>query len=166
VNLTVSAGGGTATELITNGGFESGASGWTATSGVITNATGEAAHAGSYKAWLDGYGTATTDTVVQSVTIPSTATSATLTFWLHVDTAETSTTTAYDTLTVQLQNSSGGVLATLATYSNLNAASGYAQKSFNVTAYKGQAVKVYFKGVEDAQKQTSFVIDDVSLKSQ
>jgi hypothetical protein len=166
VNLTVNAGGGTVTELIVNGGFESGTTPWTATSGVITNATGESAHGGSYFAWLDGYGTATTDTVVQTVSIPSTATTATLSFWLHIDTAETSTTTAYDTLTVQLQNSSGGVLATLATYSNLNKNTGYAQKSFDVSTYKGQSVKVYFKGVEDAQKQTSFVIDDVSLKSQ
>ncbi len=156
----------TQTELITNGGFESGTTGWTATSGVITNASGEAAHAGTYKAWLDGYGTATTDTVVQSVAIPSTATTATLTFWLHVDTAETTTTKAYDTLTVQLQNSSGTVLTTLATYSNLNAATGYTQKTFDVSAYKGQTVKVYFKGVEDSEEQTSFVIDDVSLKAQ
>jgi hypothetical protein len=166
ISLTVNASGGTATELIVNGGFESGTAPWTATTGVITNSASEAAHAGSYKAWLDGYGTATTDTVVQSVSIPSTATTATLSFWLHIDTAETSTTTAYDTLTVQLQNSSGAVLATLATYSNLNKNTGYAQKSFDVSAYKGQSVKVYFKGVEDAQLQTSFVIDDVSLKSQ
>ena len=158
--------GGTITELIVNGGFESGTTPWTASTGVITNSTSEAAHAGSYKAWLDGYGTATTDTLVQTVSIPSTATTATLSFWLHVDTAETSTTTAYDTLTVQLQNSSGTVLTTLATYSNLNKNTGYAQKSFDVSAYKGQTVKVYFKGVEDASLQTSFVIDDVSLKSQ
>ena len=166
LNLTVSASGGTATELITNGGFESGSTAWTASSGVITNATGEAAHAGSYKAWLDGYGTATTDTVAQTLTIPSAATSATLTFWLHIDTAETTTTTAYDTLTVQLQNSSGGVLTTLASYSNLNKNTGYTQKTFDVSAYKGQTVKLYFKGVEDASSQTSFVIDDVSLKYQ
>ena len=166
ISLTVNASGGTATELIVNGGFESGSTGWTATTGVIGSAAGETAHGGTNFAWLDGYGTATTDTLVQTVTIPSTATSATLTFWLHIDTAETSTTTAYDTLTVQLQTSSGGVLTTLATYSNLNAATGYTQKTFNVTAYKGQAVKVYFKGVEDAQLQTSFVIDDVSLKYQ
>jgi len=156
----------TPTELITNGGFESGSTGWTASSGVITNLSGESAHAGTYYAWLDGYGTATTDTVVQSVAIPSTVTSATLTFWLHIDTAETTTTKVYDTLTVQLQNSSGTVLTTLATYSNLNANSGYAQKTFDVSAYKGQTVKVYFKGVEDSQDQTSFVIDDVSLKTQ
>ncbi len=153
-------------ELITNGGFESGSTAWTASSGVITNQSGESAHAGTYYAWLDGYGTATTDTVVQSVAIPSAVTSATLTFWLHIDTAETTTTKVYDTLTVQLQNSSGTVLATLATYSNLNAATGYAQKTFDVSAYKGQTVKVYFKGVEDSQDQTSFVLDDVSLKTQ
>jgi hypothetical protein len=156
----------TATELIVNGGFESGTSPWTASSGVITNASGESAHAGAYFAWLDGYGSATTDTLVQTVSIPSTITTATLTFWLHIDTAETTTTSAYDTLTVQLQNGSGTVLATLATYSNLNKNTGYAQKSFDVSAYKGQSVKVYFKGVEDASLQTSFVIDDVSLKVQ
>src|SRR5450432_1101108 len=98
--------------------FNSG--GWTATSGVITNSSSEAAHAGSDKAWLDGYGTATTDTVAQSVAIPATASAATLSFWLHTDTAETTTTKVYDTLTVQLQSASGSVLATLATYSNLD----------------------------------------------
>jgi Bacterial Ig domain len=152
-----------ATELVKNGGFESSTTNWTATSGVITNDSGEAAHAGTYKAWLDGYGTATTDTVTQSVAIPASATTATLSFWLHVDTDETTTTTVYDTLTVQLQNSSGAVLTTLATYSNLNNNTGYAQKSFDVSAYNGQTVKIYFKGVEDSLDQTSFVIDDVSL---
>lgn len=59
--------------------FESGGTGWTATSGVITTDSGEAAHGGSYKAWLDGYGTSHTDTLSQSVTIPA-GCKATLTF--------------------------------------------------------------------------------------
>ena len=62
---------------------------------------------------MDGYGTTHTDTALQTVTIPSAATAATLTFFLHIDTAETSTTTAFDTLTVQVRNSSGTVLSTL-----------------------------------------------------
>ncbi|MGE5287039.1 MAG: hypothetical protein ACM3ML_07525 [Micromonosporaceae bacterium] len=41
-------------------------------------------------------------------------------FWLHIDTAETSATTAYDKLTVRVISSAGTVLATLATYSNLD----------------------------------------------
>jgi len=168
LSLTVNASGGTATELVTNGGFEGSISPWTVSTGTDCSAgcTGESAHSGTGFVWLDGYGTATTDTATQTVTIPSTITTATLTFWLHVDTAETTTTTAYDKLTVQLLNSSGTVLTTLATYSNLNAGTGYTQKSFDVSAYKGQTVKISFKGVEDSQKQTSFVIDDVSLKVQ
>ncbi len=93
----------TPVERIVNGGFESGSASWTASSGVITNDSTYAAHGGSWKAWLDGYGSAHTDSVYQSVAIPATATSATLSFWLRVDSDETTTTTAYDAL-------KGGVL--------------------------------------------------------
>jgi hypothetical protein len=154
------------TQLLANPGFESGAVSWTASSGVIGNDTTVAAHAGSYKAWFDGYGAAHTDTLYQQVTIPSTATSATLAFWLQVQSDETTTTTAYDTLKVQVRNSSGTVLATLATYSNLNKGSSYLQKSFDLSSYKGQTVQVVFVGAEDSTVQTSFLVDDVTLTVQ
>jgi hypothetical protein len=166
LSLTYTAGTPAATELLANPGFESGAVSWTATSGVITNDAGEAAHGGTWKAWLNGYGSAHTDSLYQQVSIPSTATSAALTFWLHIDTAETTTTTAYDTLKVQVRNSSNAVLATLATYSNLNKNTGYVQKSFDLSAYKGQTVRIHFESVEGGTLQTSFVIDDASLKVQ
>jgi hypothetical protein len=156
----------TPTQLLANPGFESGAVSWTASSGVISNDATVAAHAGSYKAWLDGYGAAHTDTLYQQATIPSTATSATLAFWLQVQSDETTTTTAYDTLKVQVRNSSGTVLATLATYSNLNKGSSYVQKTFDLSAYKGQTVQVYFVGAEDSTIQTSFLVDDVTLTVQ
>ncbi|PYQ48078.1 MAG: hypothetical protein DMF78_22135 [Acidobacteria bacterium] len=165
VSVTVS-NGGTLQQLLGNPGFESGNVTWTASSGVITNSTSEAAHSGSWKAWLDGYGASHTDTLWQQVSIPATATTATLTFWLHVDTAETTTTTAYDTLQVQIRNASGVVLTTLATYSNLSAANGYAQQTFNVAAYKGQTIRVYLVGVEDSTLETSFVVDDFALSVQ
>jgi subtilisin family serine protease len=154
-------------QLLSNPGFESGNNGvWVATAGVIDSSTGEAAHSGSWKAWLDGYGQSHTDSVYQTVTIPSTAGSATLTFWLHIDTAETTTSIAYDTLKVQVRNTSNTVLATLATYSNLNKNTGYVQKTFDVTAYRGQTIRVYFLGVEDSSLQTSFVVDDTALNVQ
>ncbi len=153
----------TASQLLANPGFESGNTTWSASSGVITNDSGEAARTGSYKAWLNGYGSAHTDTLAQSVTVPSGCTSATLRFYLHVDTAETSTSTAYDTLKAQVLNSSGTVLSTLATYSNLNAASGYTQRSFNLASYAGQTVTIKFTGTEGSTLQTSFVIDDTAL---
>ncbi|MGH3380442.1 MAG: putative Ig domain-containing protein, partial [Actinoallomurus sp.] len=56
---------------VTNGGFESGTTPWTTSSGVVSTGGGETAHSGSYFAWFDGYGTTHTDTATQSVTIPS-----------------------------------------------------------------------------------------------
>jgi hypothetical protein len=163
----VTSGGGTVSQqLIGNPGFENGSSNpspWTATSGVIDSSSSEAAHSGSWKAWLDGYGTTHTDTLTQSVTIPSGATSATLSFWLHIDTDETTTTTAFDTLAVQVRNSSGTVLATLATYSNLNANTGFRQVSFNLLQYAGQSIQINLVGTEGSQIQTSFVVDDFAL---
>jgi serine protease len=142
-----------------NPGFETGtAAPWTASTGVIDNSAGEPAHSGSWKAWMDGYGSAHTDTLSQSVTIPA-GCSATFSFYLHIDTAETTTTTAYDKLTVQVGST------TLATYSNLNAASGYALKSFNLSSYAGQTVTLKFTGTEDSSLQTSFVVDDTALNA-
>ena len=158
-----------ASQLLGNTGFEHASASpapWTVTAGVIDSGTGQAAHSGSWKAWMDGYGSAHTDSILQTVTIPAGKTSATLTFWLHIDTAETTTVTAYDTLKVQIRNSSGTVLATLATYSNLNKNTGYAQQSFNLNAYIGQTIQVYLLGVEDASAQTSFVVDEFALNVQ
>jgi hypothetical protein len=165
ISLTVTSGG-TTTQILGNPGFENGSTSpapWTVTTGVINSSTSEPPHAGTWDAWMDGYGTTHTDTVLQTVTIPAGATAATLTFFLHIDSAETSTTTAFDTMTVQIRNSSGTVLSTLATFSNLNKATGYQQKSFNLLSFKGQTIQIFFKGVEDSTLQTSFVLDDVNL---
>ena len=156
---TVSTTGGSCSgQQLGNPGFETGsAAPWTSSTGVVSNASaGEAAHGGSYLAWLDGYGSTHTDTLSQSVTIPA-GCHATLSFWLHIDTAETSTSTAYDKLTVKAGST------TLATYSNLNKASGYAQKTFDVSSLAGQTVTISFSGVEDSGLQTSFVIDDTAV---
>jgi hypothetical protein len=164
ISLTISSA--AAKQLIVNGGFENGSTPWTLTAGVLNNSSSEPPHSGAFDAWLDGYGTTHTDSATQTVTIPSSIGTATLTFWLHIDTAETTTSTAFDTLQVQVLNSSNTVLATLGTFSNLNAAAGYQQRSFNVIGFKGQTVKIRFLGKEDSSLQTSFVIDDVALNVQ
>ncbi|MEU3572631.1 M4 family metallopeptidase, partial [Kitasatospora sp. NPDC036755] len=56
---TVSTGGGgcTPAQLLGNAGFETGtATPWTASSGVVDSSASQAAHSGSWKAWLNGYG--------------------------------------------------------------------------------------------------------------
>jgi len=146
--------------LLANPGFESGATGWSASSGVITNDSGAAARTGTWKAWLDGYGTTHTDTLSQTVSVPA-ASSASLSFYLYVSSQETTTSTAYDTLRVQA--TSGGVTTTLATYSNLNKGSSYVLRTLNLSAYTGKSVTLTFTGAEDSSLATSFVIDDTSL---
>ncbi|MFI8461424.1 M1 family aminopeptidase [Kitasatospora sp. NPDC101447] len=144
-------------QVVANSGFESGSSPWTAPSGAITGDTGQSAHSGSSYAWLDGYGSTHTDTLSQSVTLPTGCGTATLGFWLHVDTAETTGSTAYDKLTVKLGST------TLATYSNLDARDGYVHRTVDVSAFAGQTATLSFTGVEDSSLQTSFVLDDVTL---
>ena len=147
-------------QLVSNGGFESGTSPWSqSSSGVITNRAGQSAHSGSSFAWLDGVGSTHADTLSQSVTIPSGCSTATLTFWLHIDTDETTSSTAYDKLTAKIGST------TLATYSNLDENTGYAQKSFDVSGFAGQTVTIGFTGTEDSSLQTSFVVDDVALNT-
>lgn len=152
-------GGGTCTaaQLLGNPGFETGsAAPWTASSGVIDSSAGEPAHSGSWKAWLDGYGSTHTDAVSQTVTIPAGCTNATLGYYLHIDTAETGT-TAYDKLTVSVNGT------TKATFSNANAASGYALHTLSLGSYAGSSVTIKFSGTEDSSLATSFVLDDTSL---
>jgi len=157
---TVSGGGTTpcSGQRLLNPGFESGSTSWTGTTGAIGQwaSQGEAAHGGTYSAWLLGYGTTHTESVAQSVTIPSGCT-ATLTFWLHVDSAETTTSTAYDKLTVTAGTT------TLATFSNLNKATGYTQRTVSLSAFAGQSVALKFSGTEDSSLQTSFVLDDLAV---
>lgn len=172
--LTIGSSGGggcTAAQLIGDPGFENGSTitPWTETSTLgytpITNASGETPHSGTWMAWFNGNGTKDTDTLSQAVTIPAGCTTASLSFWLHIDTTENTSTAKPDTFTVQLLNSSGSVLTTLATFSNLDAASGYTQHSYDVSSYAGQTVTLKFTGSETDTNggTTSFVDDDNAL---
>ena len=165
VAVTVSNGGGgcsTSSQLLANAGFESGNVNWTASTGVIASSA-STARTGSYRALLGGKGVTTTHSAYQQVAIPSGACSASLSFWLKITTSETTTTTQYDKLQVQIRNSAGTVLATLATYSNLNKGTTYVQRTFDLSAYKGQTIQVYLLGTEDSSLQTSFFVDDTAL---
>ncbi|HLL53769.1 MAG TPA: S8 family serine peptidase [Myxococcaceae bacterium] len=148
-------------QLLLNAGFESGNVNWTTTSGVISATTNS--RTGSYSAWLNGYGTTRTDSAYQQITIPATACAATFKFWVKITSSETTTTSAYDKLAVQIRDSANVVKATLATYSNLNKSSTYAEKTFDLSAYKGQTIRVYFLGTEDSSLATSFFVDDTSV---
>jgi Zn-dependent metalloprotease len=157
--------------LLTNGGFEgsvspwvaSGAAGWVSTA----NSTGSYPHSGQSYIYLGNANSVTSSQVYQQFTIPSTATSANLNFYLNVGSSETTTTAQFDKLFVEVRNSAGSLLATLATYSNLNKATAgsYSLKgAFSLLAYKGQTVRVQFRATTDSSLSTIFRVDDVTVQ--
>ncbi|WP_420168100.1 M4 family metallopeptidase [Streptomyces violaceoruber] len=141
---------------LANGGFEQGAGGWTQSDNIITNSSLQPARDGSWYAWMMGYGADAVESVSQSnVAVPATG-APKLTFWLKVSTQESGY-AAYDTLKVKVNGT------TLATYSNADASSGYVQKTVELSAYKGQTVKLEFAGTEDTYLSTIFLLDQIAI---
>ncbi|MGW6207730.1 M4 family metallopeptidase [Streptomyces sp. NPDC055089] len=141
---------------LTNGSFEQGTSGWTQSDDIITDSALQPARDGSWYAWMMGYGADAVESVSQSnIAVPTTGTPK-LTFWLKVTTQESGS-TAYDTLKVKING------APMATYSNANASAGYVQKTVDLSAYKGQTVKLEFAGTEDTYLSTIFLLDGIAI---
>jgi trimeric autotransporter adhesin len=152
------------TELVTNGGFEGSSSPWVRSGNAYWTGTGSYPHSGTGYTYL-GNANSASGTMYQQLTIPTSAT-GTLTFWLNTVSNETTTTTKYDYLYVEVRNTSGALLATLATYSNLDktTSGNYVQKSLSLAAYKGQTIRLQFRGTTDSSYTTTFRLDDVSVK--
>ncbi|HEY8562337.1 MAG TPA: M4 family metallopeptidase [Pyrinomonadaceae bacterium] len=152
--------------LLVNGGFEGSASPWVGSgTGYFYVSPGNYPHGGTGYIYF-GVNNSVSGQAYQQVTIPATA-AGTLTFWLNVTSSETTTTTQYDKLFVEVRNTSGTLLSTLATYSNLNkvaSAATYSQKSLNVSAYRGQTVRIQFRSTTDSSVTTTFRVDDAALQ--
>ncbi len=153
------------TNLIVNGGFEGSASPWVGSgNGYFYIANGVSPHGGTGYIYF-GVNNRATGQSYQTVTIPSNAT-GTLNFWLNVTSSETTTTTAYDKLFVEVRSTTGSLLQTLATYSNLSKTTqgNYSLKTFNVAAYRGQTIRIQFRSTMDNSITSTFRVDDVSLQ--
>lgn len=151
-------------QLLINPGFEQDTLGWTDDPSNINFPVASGPRNGQGFAWLNGYGTTHVDRLWQDVTIPAGVTQAALTFFLNITTSETTTTAVRDTLTLQVRDTSGTVLGTVSTWSNLDATLGYAQQSVDLTAYAGQTVRIFLEGSENASLATNFQVDDFSLR--
>jgi hypothetical protein len=153
-----------ATELILSGGFEPTVAAWKK-SGAAYFSTGGVERTGSGYAYL-AKANSVAGAVFQQVTIPARSKPA-LSFWLNVTSADPSATVASDTMVVEVLSSSGTLLKTLATYSNLDqgAAGTYVLKAgLSLGAYSGQTIRLQFRAATDAVNVSTFRIDDVSLR--
>ena len=79
-----------------------------------------------------------------------------LSSWLHDDSAETTTSVRYDSLTAKVGT------ATAATYSNLAKGAAYVERRFNVAGFAGRAMTLNFTAAENSSRQTSFVLDGIT----
>ncbi len=163
VALASSGGGGGGTELLTNGGFDTGAfSPWVAAtySTIITSAP----QAGTNCAKMLGRGVTTSTNFYQSVG-GFNGTTKTLRFYLKMSSAE-GTSTAYDYLYVRLKNTSGTTVSTLATYTNRNKTTyaSWTLVTLTVPSSAASNYRIAFDATEDSSLQTTFNIDSVSVQ--
>jgi len=152
------------TELIVNGALEGSLSPWVESgSGAFYTSNGNYPHGGTGYMY-SGVNNNVSGQGYQTVAIPATA-AGNLTFWFNCSSQE-GTTQAYDFLYVEVRNTSGTLLQTLATYSNRNKTTpgNYSQKSFSLAAYRGQTIRLQFRCTTDFSLSTTFRIDDVSLR--
>jgi hypothetical protein len=148
-------GGGTGTpsERVTNGSFESGNSYWSLGSGAAVVTT--RAYSGTHSL-LAGGTVSSTQSATQQVTVPTGATSQTLSFRTWITTSESGT-TAYDRLNVQANGT------TLKTFSNASTKGSWIASSVDLSAYAGQTITLKFQAVNDSTLPTSFYVDVVSV---
>jgi hypothetical protein len=152
-------------ELIVNGGFETSCAPWVLTgAGASCSQGGEFPHTGAGYLQL-GRGNNLSGRAYQELAIPAGA-PANLTFWLNVSSQETTPTAQNDTMRVEVRSPAGGLLAIVATFSNLDKAApgDYSQKAFSLAAFAGQTVRLYFRATTNASLPTVFRVDDVSLQ--
>ena len=101
----------------------------------------------------------------QTVFIPYDTTSASLSYYIRVDSSE-SKDLAYDFLTVEIRdNFSGELLHNLVNYSNVDADGMWRKQSVSVplNVVAGRNVRIVFRGTTDGSIETVFRVDDVSL---
>ncbi|HTU69407.1 MAG TPA: protease pro-enzyme activation domain-containing protein [Candidatus Baltobacteraceae bacterium] len=142
-------------QLLLNPGFESGDVDWTSTADVITDDPSYA-YQGDWFAWLDGYDEAETDTLSQTVSIPSGCT-ATLTYYLYVSTSERKSAGAIDTMALTVNGT------TEQSFSNKTTTDGYVEETVNLSSFAGSSAKILWTSNQTGSRETSFFIDSTAL---
>ena len=151
------------TNVVVNPGFESGTTPWVV-SGQVTRSTGTFPHGGVAYMIINGVNS-TSGTLYQTVTVPSGG--GNLNFWLNISTTEAAGDPVFDRLFIEVRNTAGTLLATLATFSNQNSGTSgvYVLRGpYNLSSFAGQTVRIQFRGTNDISLPTSFRIDDVSVQ--
>ena len=165
VTLTVTST--TGSNLIQNGGFETGSlKDWTKAGATAATVSKVEAHSGSYSALLGKKAAPEingTTSISQAVTIPSSAGAATLTFWYYPGTTDTIT---YAYQEVLIKNSSGTTLATVMKVASNTKA--WTEITYDLSSYAGQTITLFFAVVGNGYSKdyVYMFVDDISVTAQ
>jgi phospholipase C len=164
VSLTIS---GASTNLITNGGFETGNfSGWTKGGADTPEVSTAQVESGKYSALLGR--TAAPEVngnsyIIQKIAIPSTATKVTLNFYYWPATNDT---ISYAYQEVLILNTSGKALAQVLKVADNGR--GWKEVTYDLTSYVGETIELYF-GVHGNGYSSDYIymyVDNVSVTAQ
>lgn len=158
-------------QSILNGGFESNFSSWQngATWFVFNNST--QSHSGSKYAFFGVQSDGSThypnndDSCSQIFAVPANTLGLTLRFWYRISSDDTSG-IPHDFLYVKVSDQFGFTLATLVTYSNVNASGTWSEAVLPLPqSYASQTIGIRFHGTTNAALKTVFRVDDVTLSA-
>jgi hypothetical protein len=148
------------TNLVADGGFESG-SGWqVATDGSYGLLSDFYARSGAKSAHLGGVDGAS-DVLSIPLVLPADKPAVTLSFWWHVLSEEQSG--EFDGLSVVAADSQGKPMRSLLTLGSDSAATQWQQSLIDLSGYSGQAIQLQFVAQTDSSLVTDFFIDDVAV---
>ena len=150
---------------LSNAGFESGMLDcWTAGGALTPSASVLQAHGGSFSAQLGAIGLPEPDGdswIYQTVTVPATLQSPTLTFWFWPWSADS---ISFDWQEAQIRDTNGNRLAQIFKVDSNSQSWSYI--TFDLTPYKGQTIQLYFNVHEDGDNYgylTYMYLDDIAI---
>ena len=151
------------TDVLSNGGFESGALDcWTAGGVYLPFVSTLEAHTGSFSAQLGASGLPEPDGdswIYQTVTVPSNMQSPNLTFWYWPATQDT---IEHDWQEAQIRDTSGNELAEI--FKTASNSQVWTEVSVDLTPYQGETVEIYFNVHEDGYGTPTYMyVDDVAI---
>ncbi|GAC1472114.1 MAG: hypothetical protein PVSMB7_24500 [Chloroflexota bacterium] len=149
--------------LITNGDFENGLTGWESdsrTGSTLLDTSNP--HGGSADTLFCGVNRCL-DHMSQYITVPANVASATLSYWVQEQSSESAK--CSDSFRIRVRNASG--LLVQAPAPVCNGTSAWTQRTVSLTsllgAYAGQKLQVNLLGQTNASQPTTFRVDDVAI---
>jgi hypothetical protein len=156
-------------ERVANGGFESGAVSWTQTSsrsqaqictGSSCGAPPVAPRTGAWMVWQGGTDGEAGE-VRQTISLPA-GQAATLTYWYFVDSSDYC---GYDYAYTRIIDGSTTIQLRRFSLCTTSETVGWVKDTVSLNSYAGKTVTLVFRTTTDSSFRSSFLVDDISVKS-